>query len=116
MSQYPSFSNVYSSIGEAATGLVKIGNASMLVVTALNVSTADVFLMFFDRAALPTGGLKPRWVLPVYKNNGYSELTETLLGQGGLVFDRGLTWGVSTNALTLQPSSATDCVLTIGWV
>lgn len=116
MAQYPSFSNTYSSIGEASTGLVKLGQASALVITALNVSPNDCFLMFFDRSTLPTTGSKPKLVLPVYKTNGYSELTETILGSGGLVFNLGLTWGVSTNALTLQPALATDCVLTIGWV
>lgn len=116
MSSYPRVSNLYSSIGTASTGVVVSYGAAVLAITAINVSGTDCFLLFYDRNTAPSIANIPILSVPVYKNNGYTELNTSNLGVGGLVFDLGICWAFSTSASSYVPAAPTDGVISIRWV
>lgn len=116
MAAYPSFCNNYSNVGIGNKDVVRAGKANLLTVLALNTTVDDIFVMLFNSITLPITGQAPTMSIVVYKNNGTTELTEEVLGQGGLMFTNGLTMGISTSAINYQPASNTACVLMLGWV
>lgn len=107
--------NIYSSVGQASAAVVLKGEGAVTSATALNLSTADRFFMLFDRNTLPTLGVIPLTVIPVFANNGYTEMTQANLGRQGIVFDIGIAWGFSSTALTYTPVPVTDGIIYIRW-
>lgn len=116
MSNYPRTNNRYSSIGDKTAGVVNAQGGSILSVTCANTAAEDRYLMFFDKATLANGTDKPILSVPVYKNNGYTELGEPLLGKAGLISDNGISWAFSTNGLVYTPGAITDAILYLLWV
>lgn len=86
------------------------------MLTVFNTAIIDRFIMIFDRATLPPLGTVPTLCFPVYAKNGYTELTDTVLGKEGQPFDNGLTWGMSTTPNSYTAADATDAIITIRWV
>lgn len=112
---YPRNNNFYSSIGERVADVICNNSGSVKAVLITNTAIEDRFFQLFDLDTLPLTGAKPILSIPIYKNNGYSELTEDIFGEDGVVFDFGITWAFSTNARTYQPAAITDPILNIIW-
>jgi hypothetical protein len=84
--------------------------------TIINTATTDRFFQLYDRKILPEVNDKPLFSIPVYQNNGYTELTQFNIGRAGIGFDRGICWAFSTSAGSYQPAAVGDAVVTLVWV
>jgi hypothetical protein len=115
MSYYPHLSNFYSSIGTKSGGTVKPEDGTVNAFMAINTGTADKYLMFFDAIVAPVTNALPLAVFPIYQRNGYLEITPAIIGAGGIPFTSGIAWGFSTNALSYQPATATECIINMFW-
>lgn len=108
--------NSYSSMGDKLGQVVRTGDGFVLSATVINTAISDRFFQLFDRTTLPTTGDKPVYSVPVYRDNGYTEVTRALIGVNGLAFGVGICWVMSTSAATYQPGAITDAVVNIVWV
>lgn len=102
-------------MADKTTEVVRNGDGVVLGATVINTATADRFFQLFDRNTLPEVNDKPIFSIPVYQNNGYTELNPSNIGRG-LSLSQGITWAVSTSAGNYQPAVATDAVVSIIWV
>lgn len=108
-------SNMYSSFGEASSGIVSLSDGSVKIMTVFNTASTDRFLMLYDKATMPTVVDRPTMVFPVYAKNGYTEIGASVLTSEGLVFDIGLSWAMSTAPNVFNAGASTDAILTIRW-
>lgn len=108
--------NFYSSMADKVAEVIRIGDGKVLNATAINTATSDRFFQLFDRTTTPQVNDKPIFSIPVYRDNGYSEIDERVIGLNGITFDRGICWAMSTSAGNYQPAAITDAVVTIVWM
>ncbi len=112
---YPRIYNRYTSMGNKSAGVISADSGLVWSATAINTATSDRFFQLFDRETLPTTGEIPIVTIPVYQNNGYTELDDRIMSESGLPFDEGIAWGFSTSAASYQPASVTDGVISVNW-
>lgn len=103
-------------MGDKLGQVIRVGDGAVLNATVINTATSDRFFQLYDRTTLPAVGDKPLFSIPVYRDNGYSEIDNRVISTNGIVFDRGICWTMSTSAATYQPGAITDAVVTIVWV
>lgn len=112
---YPKTSNIYTSFASQASGVVKVGEGAVLSLFVTNTATITRYFMIFDRTVVPTPGLAPKLVFPVYGFSGATEIGEAVLTQSGYVFDQGLVWGLSTEPATFLAAPSTDSLVILTW-
>lgn len=113
---FPKTSNIYTSFASQASGVVKVGAGAVLSLFVTNTAAVTRYFMIFDRTTVPTPGLAPKLVFPVYGFSGATEIGEAVLTQSGYVLDAGLVWGLSTESATFSAAPPTDPLVIITWV
>lgn len=113
---YPRTTNTYTSFASQASGVVKVDAGAVLSFFVTNTATVTRYFMIFDRTTVPTTGLAPKLVFPVYGFSGATEVGEAVLTQSGYVVDAGLAWGLSTEPASFSAAPPTDPLVIITWV
>jgi hypothetical protein len=109
-----SSSTLYISMGTAVSGNLKASAGNVYALDCINVSTGLRFLQLFDSTAAPTAGAVPKIPpFPIPANNGLLLVGQDVLGGEGINFTTGISFGISTTALTYTAATATDVAVSI---
>jgi hypothetical protein len=108
--------SLFTAIGDSNGSVIKSGYSDLFNVTCVNLNANTRYLQLFDKTSLPLSGEKPKYSYPVYGLSGVSDLSSLELGDYGLPFAVGLSWGFSSTPLTYTPANAVDNMTYIRYI
>lgn len=96
----------YSSQAYKASDVILAAPLTLQMASGFNPQVVDLFLLFFDKVAVPVGGTVPTYPLRVPAGGSYSWAYQDLVegGQEGKGFNFGCCFGVSTTGNVYTPS------------
>lgn len=107
--------NDYNSMGAAVSGVIKASSGNLHILGAINLGATIRYLQLFDRTTVPTAGLVPLKCYPVYPGGGFTPLDSAWFGISakgkGLFFATGISWGMSTTALTYTAATSSETIV-----
>ncbi|MCC5644788.1 hypothetical protein LC607_17950 [Nostoc sp. CHAB 5824] len=102
-------------LGTSTGAYLKTSAGNIYAITCTNLNSTVRYFQVFNQVTAPSLNDVPVVSFPVFASGGLLVIGQDLIGGGGISLSVGISWGISTTALTYTSATANETIATVRW-